>query len=251
MMRGDDAMELLAARKDAYVLAMVIAHRARWKEGYNQHGLGVGEAFIGDPKKYGMTRQSERTARKYLERGGFATFRATNKGTIAKLTDTRLFDVSPAITNQQGNQPATNRQPATSQQPTTNEEGKTGKTGNTDSDCVHGAEALIAQEDADLILPPQNRSRDNKFRPPEIEEVKLQAVKIELSEAEAIKFYDYQMSSGWMVGTKPMRSWHHALNTWKHNAEKYGNSRKTSSSGSNRNRGQHTPVSDYSKIGFL
>jgi hypothetical protein len=59
-----------------------------------------------------MSRQEYRTAKKKLEDWGIATFRATNKGTIAKLCDTRVYDTNPEESNQQTNTPATNEQPS-------------------------------------------------------------------------------------------------------------------------------------------
>ena len=94
-MRGGDALELLSANPLAYVLASVIAHRARWREGFSRHGLGQGEAMLGDYKRCGMTQQQYRTAKAQLTEWHFATFRATNKGTVGKLMDSRLFSTSP------------------------------------------------------------------------------------------------------------------------------------------------------------
>jgi hypothetical protein len=92
-MRTEDAMELIAQNPLAYTLAAMIALRARWREGFNRHGLGIGEAMLGDFEKYGMTEKQYRTAKTHLEKGGFAAFRRASKGTIAKLTDMRLFSV--------------------------------------------------------------------------------------------------------------------------------------------------------------
>lgn len=125
--RGDNALELIRKNPRAYALASVIAHRARWREGFNADGLGLGEAMIGDFKACGMTRQQHRTALAQLCKWNFATTRATNKGTIARLTDTRLFDVLNLADNQPFSQPPTTKQPPANQRATTNEEGKKAK----------------------------------------------------------------------------------------------------------------------------
>jgi hypothetical protein len=104
MMRTEAAEELAERSMKASHLAGIIARRARYAEGFNRHDLKPGEAFIGDCRRCGMTRQQYRTAIEQLQEWGFATFRPTNKGTIAKLTDTRLFDVTNQLTNQQDNQ---------------------------------------------------------------------------------------------------------------------------------------------------
>jgi hypothetical protein len=74
-----------------------------------------------------MTRQQYRTALAQLHKWKFATTRTTNKGTIARLTDTRLFDVLNVTSNQQDNQQPTATQPPASQRATSNEEGKKAK----------------------------------------------------------------------------------------------------------------------------
>jgi hypothetical protein len=123
-MRGNDALELIRKNPNAYALAAVIANRARWREGFNADGLEQGEALLGDHDEYGMSRQQYRTGLKHLRNGNFATTRATSDGTIAKLTDTRLFDPLNLAGNQQDNQPPTTAQPPASQRATSNEEGK-------------------------------------------------------------------------------------------------------------------------------
>jgi len=122
-MRGNEPMELIAVAPLAYVLACTIAHRARWSTGFNRYGLLPGEAMLGDHKACGLTMRQYRTAKQQLERWGFATFKATSKGTIGKLIGTRLFSVLPTSSdNQIANQP-TNARQAGDKQPTTNEEG--------------------------------------------------------------------------------------------------------------------------------
>ena len=112
-MRTADMEDLIESNPLAYVLAAVIAKRARWSPGVGPNGLNQGQAFVGDHRRYGMTRQQYRTAQGHLEKGHFATFHATNKGTVAKLIDTRLFDVEYNAANQPNNHQATNRQPLT------------------------------------------------------------------------------------------------------------------------------------------
>jgi len=94
MMRGEDFNELIEKSPLAFALAAVIAQRARFKPGVNLlNGLCQGEAFLGDHKAYGMSKQQYRTAKKRLEKWRFATFKPTSRGTTAKLINTRLFDV--------------------------------------------------------------------------------------------------------------------------------------------------------------
>ena len=107
MMRGEPITELIEAAPLAFTLAAIIALRARFKSGVNlMNGTCRGEALLGDYKACGMSEQQYRTAKKQLEKWGFATFKATTKGTTGKLTDTRLFDVLSLTGNGQ-----TNRRP--------------------------------------------------------------------------------------------------------------------------------------------
>jgi hypothetical protein len=101
--RGETPLELIRANPLAYILAAVIAHRARWSNGFNRHGLSIGEALLGDHKSYGMSEQQYRTAKEQLTKWEFATFRTTNKGTIGKLIGTRLFSTSPIQSNDPSN----------------------------------------------------------------------------------------------------------------------------------------------------
>jgi len=84
-------MELIEKNPLPFVLAYVIANRARWRVGFNAHGLQTGEAFLGDWRACGMSQQQYRTAKAQLTKFGFATFKTTNRGTVARLVDTRLF----------------------------------------------------------------------------------------------------------------------------------------------------------------
>jgi hypothetical protein len=114
MMRTDDMLELIKASPIAFTLAAVIALRARFKPGRNPiTGLDQGEAFLGDHNVYGMSLQQYRTAKKNLAKWKFATFRLTSKGTVAKLTDTRLFDVLNVTANKRANKRATAAQQQT------------------------------------------------------------------------------------------------------------------------------------------
>ena len=120
MMRTDDLKELIEAAPMAFVLAAVIATRARFMPGVSLQGLHRGEAFLGDWKQCGMTRQQYRTALAQLEKWRFATIRSTSRGTVARLMDSRLFDPLNESRNEPANHQATIDQPSANHQPTTN-----------------------------------------------------------------------------------------------------------------------------------
>lgn len=117
--RNSEALELIHANPNAFILAYIIAYRAQWDDAFNRHNLLPGEALLGDHEQYGLTRQKYRTAKQHLSRFKFATFKTTNRGTVAKLLDTRLFSVSILADNQLDNTQATIRQPSANHQTTT------------------------------------------------------------------------------------------------------------------------------------
>jgi len=114
--RGDYSNELCKFPY-AFTLLSVIALRARRTakdDGPNIHNLNPGEALIGDYLNYGMSEQNYRTAKKQLEEFGLVTIQATNKGTIATICTTEVYDInlddnveaSNDPPNERGNDPA-------------------------------------------------------------------------------------------------------------------------------------------------
>ncbi len=94
LQRSAQAEELLLIYPNAFLLLTQIAFRAR-RTTSNIMGLAPGEAFIGDYKNAGIaTERMYRTSKYVLSKLGFATFKATCKGTIAKLVGTSIFDVN-------------------------------------------------------------------------------------------------------------------------------------------------------------
>lgn len=92
--RSSEFKVLIKQRPTAFVLLAVIAVRARKVPLKIDDGIKVGEAFIGDCEEYGATAQTYRTDKKYLEKMKIATFKPTNKGTIAMIVNSSIFDIS-------------------------------------------------------------------------------------------------------------------------------------------------------------
>lgn len=115
-MRSEDAGKLLADSA-AWHLLSVIAYRADRE---------TGEAKIGDWKEMGVTsRQTYRSALKRLEAASLVTTKPTTKGTIARLVDTRVFDINRVESNHQGNHQANQQdQKKPTIKPTTNKKFK-------------------------------------------------------------------------------------------------------------------------------
>jgi hypothetical protein len=79
----------------ACTLLMQIGLRAKRTAGqFNPHNLQIGEALVGDHQSIGASEQNYRTAKAQLGKWGFASFRPTPKGTIARLLNTRVFDIN-------------------------------------------------------------------------------------------------------------------------------------------------------------
>jgi len=94
LMKNKETMELATNAPNAFLLLLQIAWRAKRTNDFNAHGLTIGQALIGDYKSIGLTEQRYRTAKGLLEIWGFATFKGTNKGTIANLINSRVFDIN-------------------------------------------------------------------------------------------------------------------------------------------------------------
>lgn len=115
-----EATEELLRYPASFTLLAQIAFRARREAPkINPYNMQPGEAMVGDYAAVGLTRQQFRQAIDRLEKGGFITTRPTNKGTIAKLCNTEVYDINTAAqqpttqptrepaSNQQGNHPTT------------------------------------------------------------------------------------------------------------------------------------------------
>jgi hypothetical protein len=61
---------------------------------FNPYNLQPGEALIGDHRSIGASKQQYRAAKARLQKWNLATFRATRRGTIARLTNVKVFDIN-------------------------------------------------------------------------------------------------------------------------------------------------------------
>lgn len=116
--KGKETKELFMDNH-AFTLLAVIAYRAKRTNDFSIKGLQIGEALLGDFKNYGMTEQQYRSSKSRLQKYGFATFRTTNKGTIATLSNAIIYDINPEDINGQTNRQATDKQQASNGQATT------------------------------------------------------------------------------------------------------------------------------------
>lgn len=122
--RSPEAKELL---RDPYAFALLalIARRARWRKLSIADGLDIGEALLGDCERFRMTRSIYRRALKKLVKSGQVTIRTTNKGTIAKLISSLVFDINQTAKDQpeshQEHHQKTNGEPSVNHQKTNGE----------------------------------------------------------------------------------------------------------------------------------
>jgi hypothetical protein len=127
--RSDEAMNL-QHNMCANPLLYIIALRAARKEN-KVLGLKPGDALLGDWQNYGMSRQQYRTALKNLTDWSYIKVRVTNKGTIATICNTDVYDLNSNEANHQTTikQPSSNHQttihqPSDNHQVTTNKNNK-------------------------------------------------------------------------------------------------------------------------------
>ena len=79
----------------AWKLLGIIASRARWNDGPNEHNLKIGEALVGDYKPMKFTREEYGQALRRLEtKWHQITTHGTSRGTIATLIESAVFDLS-------------------------------------------------------------------------------------------------------------------------------------------------------------
>ena len=123
MNRTPEALELIRVDPKAFALLSLIALRAQWSDRQNFHNLAPCEALVGDHESAGLTRQEQRTRLARLVKWGFLTTQTTNKGTVARLIDTRVFEVYCESATSK----STRTQPATNQQSTTTKKDKKAK----------------------------------------------------------------------------------------------------------------------------
>ena len=172
--RSHEAMELLEHYPPAFLLLYVIAYRARWRNGVGADGLTYGEAKIGDYEKCGLTEQNYRTAKQKLEKAKIATFRATNKGTIAKLCDRRIFSLTKPDANEQSNGQLTDKQRTANGQATTKNKKK------------------VRKKEGEEVI-------DYEKCPPSVDEFsKLVPEEHRLSEEQKERCYHYYNARGWV-----------------------------------------------------
>jgi hypothetical protein len=108
---GNPKGALAPAPKTNTVGVLIIARALYQKgsdSGINFFKILLGEALVGDITGR-MSEQQYRTAKKQLSRFNIATFKPTNKGTIARLCDNSIYDINLNGDNEHDNRQPTSR----------------------------------------------------------------------------------------------------------------------------------------------
>jgi len=148
-----------------------------------------GEVLSGRKKLSIETTLSEQTIRTSLLR-----LQSTNELTIISTKQYSLYKINKwndyQVSNQQLTSNLTNSQPTTNQQLTTNKKEKKEKN-------------------------EKNSLEDSlRFTPPTLNECISLFSEKGFIESEAVKFWNFYESKGWMVGKNKMKSWHGAIGHW-------------------------------------
>lgn len=158
MMHSPEFLALIIHRPTAFVLLALIVYRARKVLLDINDGIEIGEAFIGDYEKYGATLQSYRTDKKYLEKFNIATFKATNRGTVAKIVNASIFDISRVSSTNK----LTDKQQSNNMQSTTKQEVR--------SEIKEGGASLAIEKNSFFQGMPISSSNEASQSSDEIEE---------------------------------------------------------------------------------
>jgi len=121
MQRSPDVDKLLRHPLEFVLLSQIAKRARRSDDDTNIDNLKPGQALIGDYQSLGMSRQQYRRCLTNLQTWRQVTIQPTNKGTIATIINTSVFDIN-IILNQPTNTHPTNQ--PTNPEPTTNKNSK-------------------------------------------------------------------------------------------------------------------------------
>ena len=121
-LRSDVAEELMRYPTSFTLLAQIAFRARREVPKINPFHMQVGEALIGDFQSIGLTRQQYRDALDNLKTWGYVTTRATNKGTIAMLCGSDVYDIN-TVSQEPASQPTKEPSGQPTDQPRKNQQG--------------------------------------------------------------------------------------------------------------------------------
>lgn len=127
MRTSQDFDYLMSKRPAAFLLLSFIAKRAKRSIDHPDPTLEIGECYIGDYEIYGATEQTYRTDKAFLKSTSQITTRTTNRGTIARIVKTSIFDINAEEPTTESTGEPTGNQRTINGQPTTNKNVKNEK----------------------------------------------------------------------------------------------------------------------------
>lgn len=203
--RGPEVDELMKD-PNAFVLLTQIARRARRTNKFNRHNLEPGEALIGDHDSIGLSQANYRSAKRRLESYGLATFKPTNKGTIATLTDSTIYDINIDEGNDQNSNQIASKQQAPNdpadKRPTTknnvnNENKENNDKNEREGKRTHAKDVFSSVNDGQVPQMVIDHFLDNGS-----------------DETAARKFFNNYHSTGWTVQGNPIQNWRSRALKW-------------------------------------
>jgi len=93
-MESDNTKRILQKPKAFALLAQIAIRCQKSADTPNKIGLVQGEALIGDYASVGLTKKEYRTAKNQLEKWEIVALRRAPLGTVAKIIDKSIFDIS-------------------------------------------------------------------------------------------------------------------------------------------------------------
>lgn len=101
--RGEVIHEILKRPNVLVLLTQIVIRARRSKNDFNPYGLELGEALCGDRKNIGLSASQYKSAKNWLAKNNLVSFKGTNKGTIATLLGTQVFDINIELDDYQDN----------------------------------------------------------------------------------------------------------------------------------------------------
>ena len=189
LVRGDSAMQIAQHPNALCLLTYIALHASRNGRWIGTPKLEKGEAMIGCNCISGMTRSAFRHSLSTLIDSKLISIRTTNKGTIAKLLDSTVYDINSEASDHHSDHhsdhPTTIKQPSSDHPTTTNKKGKNVKN-------------VIFTKPTAIELDEYINANNMK--------------------CESAAFLDHFNSNGWKVGGKaPMKDWKAAVRNWDRN----------------------------------
>lgn len=150
----------------------------------------------------GVSQQKMRTALKKLESTGEIAMKSTNRFTMITICKYDSYQSKEDTEQQTDNKRITNKQQTNNKQITNKQQTNNNNIRNKEIKNIRSKE--------------YNNTISKKFIKPTLLEIE-EYCKERNNDVDAINFFDYNESKGWIVGKAPMKDWRAAVRTWERN----------------------------------